>query len=56
MFETKLMVQYKSKEVVKIYVLHDNPILIWADSSLSLDKSDDSRCYLVSLGKYVPAA
>jgi hypothetical protein len=49
MLEIKLMVQYKNKQAVKIYVLHDNPILIWTDSSLSLDKSDDSRCYVVSL-------
>jgi len=39
MLETKLMVQYKSKEAVKIYVLRDNPILIWTDSILSQGKS-----------------
>jgi len=49
MLETKLMVQCKNKQAVKIFVLYDNPILIWTDSSLSLDKSDDSRCYVVSL-------
>jgi len=51
MLDAKLMVQHKNKRAVKIYVLHDNPILIWTDSGLSLDKSDDSRCCIVSLGK-----
>ena len=45
------MLQYKSKQAVKIFMVHDIPILIWTDSSLSLDKSDDSRRYVVSLGK-----
>jgi hypothetical protein len=42
--ETELLLQCK-------IMVHDIPTLIWTDSSLSLDKSDDSRCYVVSLGK-----
>jgi hypothetical protein len=51
--ETELLLQWKStsKQAVKICMVHDIPTLIWTDSSLSLDKSDDSRCYVVSLGK-----
>jgi hypothetical protein len=43
MLETRWMLQYKSI-----------PTLIWTDSSLGLDKSDNSsllRCYVASLGK-----